>query len=57
LLKQLIYSGADGRTKFVIENFPNTVEQVKYFENSVATFTAAIMVTEDGTKVQQSAEK
>lgn len=57
MLKKVVYSGASNRSKFVMSGFPNDVEEALNFEKAVAKISAAIMVTEDGTSVSQSAHK
>ena len=41
LLKGVIYS-ADGSQKFVLEGFPNSIEEAKVFEESVCNIAANI---------------
>jgi len=57
MLKEVIYSGASNRSKFVMSGFPRDVEDAKSFEKTCSKISAAIMVTEDGTTVSQSAHK
>lgn len=42
MLKRIIYSGIETRTKFILTEFPDTIKQVAVFEASCAKLTAVI---------------
>ena len=42
MLKRIIYSGIEGRDKFILTDFPDTIRQVKAFESACAKITAVI---------------
>ena len=42
MLKKIIYSGIDGRDKFILTDFPDTIKQAQEFEDHCAKITAVI---------------
>ena len=42
MLKKIIYSGIEGRDKFILKDFPETITQAGEFENECAKLRAVI---------------
>jgi len=42
MLKKIIYSGIDGREKFILTDFPKTIEQSVVFERDCSKLRAVI---------------
>lgn len=51
LLQPIIYSGVEGRDKFLLVSFPETTEQVNAFEEQCSTLNAIIFATDKGNVV------
>lgn len=53
MLKKIIYSGIEGRDKFILTDFPDTIKQAKEFETQCAKITAVIFAAggEDSSSV------
>ena len=45
ILRRVIYSGIEGRDKFLLNGFPESIDQALEFENSCATIKAVIYAT------------
>jgi len=45
LLRRIIYSGVDGREKFLLNGFPDQIEQAVEFEANCAAIKAIIFTT------------
>lgn len=43
MLKKIIYSGIEGRDKFILTDFPDTIKQAQEFENECAQISAVIL--------------
>lgn len=56
LLKPIIFSGDACRTKFVLNGFPETTEQVEAFEQHCSTINAIILATDKGNHVEFKGE-
>lgn len=52
MLRNIIYSGIEGRDKFILSNFPENIEQAKEFEKSCAKISAIIYTTGDEPTVE-----
>ena len=52
MLKNSIYSGQEDRNKFIISNFPDTIEQAKAFETGCSTIAAMIQPTANEFEVE-----
>ncbi len=48
ILKRIIYSGVDGRDKFLLQGFPFEIEQSTAFETTCAQLKAIIYATAGG---------
>jgi adenylate kinase family enzyme len=45
MLKKIIYSGIEGRDKFILSDFPDTIKQTQAFEQDCAKITAVIFAS------------
>ena len=54
MLKQIIYSGIEGRDKFILSDFPKTIEQANIFERDCSKLRAVIFAAggDAGTQIQ-----
>jgi adenylate kinase family enzyme len=43
MLKRNIYSGIEGRDKFILTDFPDTIKQAQEFESDCAKITAVVL--------------
>jgi len=43
MLKKIIYSGIEGRDKFILSDFPDSIKQAQEFEQHCATISAVIL--------------
>ena len=53
MLRQVIYCGQPHINKFILTNFPDTIEQAKAFENDCSKLTAMIFPTANEYEVEQ----
>jgi len=56
MLRNIIYSGQEGRDKFLISGFPGSSEQVKEFETKCANITAIIYTTQEKDELHPTVE-
>lgn len=54
MLRNIIYSGIEGRNKFILSNFPENIEQAKEFEKNCAKITAIIYTTKEEPTIEVS---
>ena len=52
MLRQVIYCGQPHINKFILTNFPDTIEQAKAFENDCSKLTAMIFPTANEYEVE-----
>lgn len=47
MLKKIVYCGQPALNKFILSNFPDTIDHVKLFEKGCSTIAAMIYPTKD----------